>query len=68
MNYIELEVAVEIAWQVGDTLPNSPRAESRWRIANLVQEFFDTHEMIGTDFTDLDEIVATWLSDQEVTA
>ena len=28
-NYSHLEIAIECAWQIGDSLKNLPRAESR---------------------------------------
>ena len=55
-----LEVAVEVAWQLGDSLENSPRAESRWRIVQIAMDI--EHEGIIDDQSeDIDEIVAAYL-------
>lgn len=55
-----LEIATEVAWQVGDTLTNSPRAESRWRIAGIAQDIINSG-IIDDTSEDLDEIVYSYL-------
>ena len=55
-----LEVAVEVAWQLGDSLEDSPRAESRWRIVQIAMDI--EHEgIIDVQSEDIDEIVAAYL-------
>lgn len=60
--YNQLEVATEIAWQLGDTLP-APRAESRWRIVDLAQEVINSG-LITEESEDIDETISAWLIDR----
>lgn len=55
-----LEIATEIAWQLGDTLENTPRAESRWRIVQLALDI-ENEGIIDDKSEDIDEIVAVYL-------
>lgn len=63
-NYSDLEIAAEVAWQVGDILEESPRAESRWNVCNIAQRIIEAG-IIDEDSEDIDEIIRTWLSDKE---
>ena len=58
--YTMLEVAVEVAWQVGDTLENSPRAESRWLVANIAENIINK-SLVNDKTEDLDEVVGAYL-------
>jgi hypothetical protein len=62
--YTMLEVATEVAWQVGDILENSPRAESRWNICNIAQRIINAG-IINDTTEDLDEVVREWLNTEE---
>lgn len=55
-----LEVAVEVAWQLGDTLENSPRAESRWRIAQIALDI-ENEGIIDDKSEDIDEVISAYL-------
>lgn len=55
-----LEVAVEVAWQLGDSLEDSPRAESRWRIVQIAMDI-EQEGIIDDQSEDIDEIVAAYL-------
>jgi len=63
-NYSDLEIAAEVAWQVGDILEESPRAESRWNVCNIAQRIIEAG-IIDEDSEDIDEIIRTWLADKE---
>jgi hypothetical protein len=58
-----LEVAVECAWQIGDTLENHPRAESRWRVADIAQDIINRGLVTETS-EDIDEIINTYLTER----
>ena len=64
MNYLDLEIATEVAWQIGDIMENSPRAESRWHVCNITKRIIEAG-VIDRDSEDIDEIVAAWLADKE---
>ena len=64
MNYLDLEIATEVAWQVGDIMENSPRAESRWHVCNITKRIIEAG-VIDRDSEDIDEIVAAWLCEKE---
>jgi hypothetical protein len=51
----------EVAWQVGDSLENKPRAESRWRVVDLAQRIIEAG-IITPESEDIDEIIWDWLS------
>jgi hypothetical protein len=54
-----LEIAVEVAWQLGDT-DMMPRAESRWRIVEIAMSLENSG--IITDTTeDIDEVINAYL-------
>ena len=63
-NYLQLEIATEVAWQIGDILENKPRAESRWHVCNIAKRIIESG-IINEDSTDIDEIVRTWLQNNE---
>jgi hypothetical protein len=58
-----LEIAIEVAWQIGDTLVDKPRAESRWRCADITQEIINKG-LITDESEDLDEIIKAYLSER----
>lgn len=64
MNYLDLEIATEVAWQVGDILENSPRAESRWNICNIAKRIIESG-IITEDTEDIDEVISQYLHDNE---
>ena len=55
-----LEVAVEVAWQLGDSLEDSPRAESRWRIVQIAMDI-ENEGVINDGSEDIDEIISAYL-------
>jgi hypothetical protein len=63
-NYLHLEIATEVAWQVGDMLENSPRAESRWHVCNITKRIIEAG-IIDRDTDDIDEIIAEYLHQHE---
>ena len=62
--YTMLEVATEVAWQVGDILEDIPRAESRWHVCNIAQRIINAG-IIDDTTEDLDEVIRAWLQDEE---
>ena len=63
-DYLKLEIATEVAWQVGDILGNKPRAESRWNVCDIAKRIIESG-IITEDSTDIDEIVRWWINDRE---
>jgi len=63
-NYLHLEIATEVAWQVGDILENKPRAESRWHVCDITKRIIQAG-IIHDESEDIDEIVRAWLQDNE---
>ena len=63
-NYLHLEISTEVAWQVGDILENSPRAESRWHVCNITKRIIESG-IIEASSEDIDEIVRQWLCEME---
>jgi hypothetical protein len=61
--YTMLEIATEVAWQVGDTLQDKPRAESRWHIANIASDII-SRGLIDDTSEDIDEIVGAYLTER----
>jgi hypothetical protein len=59
-DYLKLEIATEVAWQVGDALGDRPRAESRWNVCDIAKRIIESG-LVNPDSTDIDEIVAEWL-------
>ena len=64
INYLDLEIATEVAWQVGDIMENSPRAESRWHACNITKRIIEAG-IIDRDTDDIDEVIAAWLHENE---
>jgi hypothetical protein len=58
--YTALEIMTEVAWQVGDTLKNMPRAESRWHVVDIALRIIESR-IIGEQSEDIDEIIGAWL-------
>ena len=64
MNYLDLEIAIECAWQISDRLDDSPRAESRWLVADVAKRIIQSG--IITVYTDdIDEVIAAWINSNE---
>ena len=64
MNYLHLEIAVECAFQIGDRFGYTPRAESRWMVADVAKRIIQSG--IITVYTDdIDEVIAAWISANE---
>lgn len=59
-NYCHFEIAIEVAWQIGDSLKNSPRAQSRWLVADTAQKIIESG-VITPESEDIDEIISAWL-------
>jgi hypothetical protein len=62
--YTILEIATEVAWQVGDILENVPRAESRWHVCNIIQRIINAG-IVNDTTEDLDEVIRAWLHEEE---
>jgi hypothetical protein len=62
--YLMLEIATEVAWQVGDIFENKPRAESRWHICNIAQRIINSG-IIDDKTEDIDEVIRAYLHDEE---
>jgi len=60
-----LEIAIEVAWQVGDTLTDFPRAESRWRIADIALDIIN-RGLITEHSEDIDEIIGVYLTERGI--
>jgi hypothetical protein len=60
IKYSALEIMTEVAWQVGDSLNDAPRAESRWYVVDLAQRIIDAN-IITVDSEDIDETIRSWL-------
>jgi hypothetical protein len=58
-----LEIAIECAWQIGDTLANKPRAESRWRVADIAVDIIN-RGLINNQSEDIDEIIGAYLTER----
>jgi hypothetical protein len=58
-----LEIAIECAWQIGDTLENAPRAESRWRVTDIALDIIN-RGLINDQSEDIDEIIGAYLTER----
>jgi hypothetical protein len=58
--YSILEIATEVAWQVGDVLKNAPRAESRWHVCDIAERIIKD-KVINESTEDIDEAISAWL-------
>ena len=61
--YSILEIAIECAWQIGDTLDNAPRAESRWRVTDIALDIINRGLITDTS-EDIDEIIGSYLTER----
>ena len=61
-SYTHLEIMAEVAWQIGDSLENKPRAESRWLVVDLAQRIIEAG-IITPESEDIDETIAEWLDE-----
>jgi hypothetical protein len=62
INYTHLEIMTEVAWLIGDSLENSPRAESRWRVCDLAKRIIQDG-IITKESEDIHELIDGWLLD-----
>ena len=62
--YLILEIATEVAWQIGDILENKPRAESRWHVCNITNRIINSG-IIDDKTEDIDEVIRAYLHDEE---
>jgi hypothetical protein len=60
-----LETAIEVAWQVGDSLTDHPRAESRWRVADIALDIINKG-LITEHSEDIDEIIGAYLTERGI--
>lgn len=60
--YTMLEIAVEVAWQIGDLWPDIPRAEARWNLADIALDIIN-NELINDTSEDIDEIISAYLNE-----
>lgn len=60
-----LEIAVEVAWQIGDVLQNLPRAESRWNIVDIALDIINKG-LITEHSEDIDEIIGAYLTERGI--
>lgn len=59
-SFLQLEIATEVAWQIGDTNGDIPRAESRWLCVDIAQQIIASG-IITEESEDIDETIATWI-------
>lgn len=60
-SFLMMEIATEVAWQLGDTLEDiMPRAESRWQSVIIAKDIID-RGLIDEDTTDIDEVINAYL-------
>lgn len=60
-DYLKLEIATEVAWQVGDILGQRPRAESRWNICDITKRIIASG-IVDENSEDIDELIGGWLT------
>jgi hypothetical protein len=58
--YTMLEIATEVAWQLGDNNFDIPRAESRWKSVDIAMEILNK-DLIKDNTEDIDEVIHTYL-------
>jgi len=63
-NPISTEIAIEVAWQLGDFLQQEPRAESRWKCAEITERIVSSG-IITEHSDDIDEIIQKWLLEND---
>jgi len=63
-NYLHLEIATEVAWQVGDILEDIPRAQSRWHVCNITKRIINAG-IITEETEDIDEVIRAYLHEHE---
>jgi hypothetical protein len=61
--YTMLEIATECAWQIGDSLKNQPRAESRWRVSDIALDIINKG-LIDDLTEDIDEVISAYLTER----
>lgn len=63
--YTMLEIATEVAWQLGDSNANKPRAESRWDVVDVSMDILNkTKDLIDDTTEDLDEVINSYLKER----
>ncbi len=60
-SYTMLEIAVEVALQIGDKWGDISRAESRWRLVNIAENIINKG-LINDTSEDIDETIAGYLA------
>lgn len=60
INYSHLEIMTEVAWIIGDSLEDTSRAMSRWRVCDLAKRIIQD-KIITEDSEDIDELITAWL-------
>lgn len=64
-DHTKLEIMAEVAWQIGDTLKNTSRAESRWRVVNIGLLIIDSG-LITETTEDIDEVIHNFLTERGI--
>ena len=64
IDYLHLEIATEVAWQVGDILEDIPRAQSRWHVCNITKRIINAG-IITEETEDIDEVIRAYLHEHE---
>jgi hypothetical protein len=64
IDYLHLEIATEVAWQVGDILEDIPRAQSRWHVCNITKRIINAG-IITEKTEDIDEVIRAYLHEHE---
>jgi hypothetical protein len=60
-NYLNTEIAIEVALQIGDKREDLPRAESRWLLTDITKKIIESN-IITKDTLDIDEVIASWIA------
>jgi len=60
LNPLYMEIAIEVSWQIGDSLKHEPRAESRWKCAEIIEHIINSG-IVDEYSDDIDEVVTKWL-------
>lgn len=61
--YTMLEIAIECAWQMQDRYDSIPRAESRWKVADIAMEIINKG-LINDTSEDIDEIINAYITQE----
>ena len=58
-----IEIAIEVALQLGDTDDSIPRAQSRWKLADIALDIINSG-LIDANSEDIDEIIRGYLKNR----